>query len=152
MIALSFGLLAAFLQGTGQPLIIDPARDLLLHSPIKQFFEGARTCDELDRELRKFAREFEAKPYKVGKISIDMSKMPEDLIAKYLEVVTRIIGPTLERFTKGDISAADAAIKVAPFVLVFGGAYGFDPQPGEDPTWFARSQALTLQISAFAAP
>jgi hypothetical protein len=151
MIALSLSVLV-FLQTVDRPLEADPVRDRLLQKSIETFFEGAITPDQLDVQLREFARDFEAKPYKVGRSSFDISTVPEETMSKYVNVVTKIIGPPLQRFLKGGLSATEAAIKVAPFLLVLGGAYGFDPNEKDDPIWHARTEELTRRIGEFAAP
>jgi len=118
----------------------------MLHIPIQQFFEGSTTIEQLNSAIDAYARQFEAKPYKVGRITIDLAKVPEDRLRAWEQVVFRLIGPTLRAFKDGTITPAQAAVKVAPFVLVFGGPYGFD-RPGPN-----HSEELTQEISEFAAP
>jgi hypothetical protein len=147
MIAMSVGILAALLQNSGEPLAADPNRDRMLHVPIQEFFEGLATVAQLSVALDEYARQFEAKPYKVGRIGIDLSKVPENRLNTWSEVLLRLIGPTLRAFMDGTITPAQAAVKVAPFLLVFGGPYGFDPATGPH-----QSEELTREISEFAAP
>jgi hypothetical protein len=61
-------------------------------------------------------------------------------------VLLRLIRPTLRAFKDGTVTPTQAAVKLAPFLLVFGGPYGFDP-PGP-----YQSEELTREISELAAP
>jgi hypothetical protein len=51
----------------------------------------------------------------------------------------------LERFFAGQLSVDDAAVQVAPFLLMRGG-FGFELPPDVDPNWHERSEALTEKI------
>jgi hypothetical protein len=144
----SVGILAVFLQNLGGPLAADLSRDRMLHVPIQDFFEGLITVERLNSAMDEYAREFETKPYKVGRIAIDLAKVPENQLRAWAQVVLpRLIGPTLQAFIHGTVTPTQAAVKIAPFVLVFGGPYGFDSATGPH-----LSQELTQKISEFAAP
>ena len=47
---------------SAQPLQPDTDRDQAFHSTIRQFLERTLTSEQLETELQKYAREFEARP------------------------------------------------------------------------------------------
>lgn len=149
----SVGILAALLQNTGGPLSADANRDRMLHVPIQDFFEGLLSIEQLNSAMDEYAQQFEAKPYKVTRIVIDLAKGSENRLRAWEQVVLpRLIGPTRRAFKNGTITPAQAAVKVAPFLLVFGGPYGFDVRSDAAHDWAQRSEELTKEISEFAAP
>ena len=49
---------------------------------LTSFLNSTITAAQLETDLRSYAREFEARPYKVAGINIDWSKLPQDVLAK----------------------------------------------------------------------
>lgn len=125
---------------SGQDLATDPSRDLALHTPIRAFLDGALTSDQLETDLREYARAFEARPYKVGGATIDLEKTPQDKLFAFARAVSGLTHPVLAAFFKGELTASQAALKVAPFFLMWPG-YGIDP-PASTP--LARKQTAEL--------
>jgi hypothetical protein len=64
------------------------------------------------------------------------------------EVCARITSPAYAAFFKGELSAAQAAVKIAPLTLIFPG-FGLDP-PNTDVVARQRADELMDAIGAFA--
>src|SRR5262245_9616685 len=130
----------------GQVLSIDSARDLALQHTIQAFFDDKLTANELDAELRNYIQEFEAKPYKVRPLKIDWEKVPLERVLAFVKIYSRITGPPITAFLRGELSAAQAAVKIAPFFLIWPG-HGMDP-PGADSLSRQRTDELLESIRA----
>jgi len=133
-------LIAIAVDASGQILMPDPSRDLALHTTVLAFLNSTLTAAQLETDLRSYAREFEARPYKVGDPHIDWSKLPQDVLFAFARVVATITHPAIAAFFKGELTAGQAALKVAPFFLIWPG-YGIDPP---SPTPLAQKQTEEL--------
>jgi hypothetical protein len=131
----------------GQLLSIDPARDLALQHTIQAFLDDKLLANELDAELRNYMQEFEAKPYKVRSLKIDWDKVSEERTTAFVKVTSRIRQPPIAAFFRGELTAAQAAVKIAPLFLIWP-AYGIDP-PGADSLSRQRTDELLESIRAF---
>jgi hypothetical protein len=81
---------------------------------------------------------------------LDDTVTPEQLDTDLREyVAARITLPAQQAFFKGELTAAEAAVKMAPFVLIWRG-YGMDP-PDASPLTRERTQELMREIGEFAA-
>ena len=143
-------MLAATLPASGQGFTIDPARDLALTATIRAFLDDNLTADQLERDLREYAREFEARPYNVGTANIDWEKLAQERLFAFVRVLAAITMPVQQAFLKGELTPAQAALKMAPFFLMWSG-YGMDAPPGEQAAR-ARIYELLLEIGKFHAP
>ena len=120
----------------------DQSRDLALHTPVQAFLNGTITAEQLETELREYARAFEAHPYKVGVAKIDWQKLPQPRLFAFARAVSRMTHPALDAFYKGELTASQAALKVAPFFVMWPG-YGIDP-----PSATALAQEQTTELLA----
>jgi hypothetical protein len=137
-------------RAAAQSLHIDAARDLGLLTSVRGFLEGALSAAQLETELREYAREFEARPYKVGVAKIEWDKVPQERLFAFMRITSRLNAPVHEEYFKGELSAAQAAIKIAPFLLMWPG-YGMDP-PANDPLSRQRTEHLLATIREYSAP
>lgn len=135
-------------SATGQMLAIDPARDLALQNTVQAFLEDKLTTNQLEAELRNYIQQFEAKPYKVRSMNIDWQKVPQERMFAFAKVSVRITEPPTAAFFRGELTAAQAAVKIAPFFLMWPG-YGLDP-PNADSRSRQRTDDLLGKIGAFA--
>lgn len=142
-------ILAAPVLALGQALQIDAARDRALTTSVRAFLNDTITADQLERELREFARNFEAKPYKMVPAPVAFDAVPQDRLFAFVRIVSRVIGPAQQAFLKGEVTAQQAALKMAPFFLIWGG-YGMDA-PQDDPGARARIDELLVEIGKWAA-
>jgi hypothetical protein len=133
---------------TGQVLSMDPTRDLALQDTVQAFLDDKLTANQLEAELRSYLEQFEMKSYKVRTMKIDWQKAPQERMVAFAKVSARITGPFTAAFFRGELSAAQAALKIAPFFLIWPG-YGLDP-PGPDSLSWQRTQELLENIRAFA--
>ena len=133
----------------GQALPIDAARDRALVTPVRAFLNDTITADRLERELREFARAFETKPYKMFPAPIAFDAVAQDRLFSFVRVVSRVIGPSQQAYMKGELTAQQAALKMAPFLLIWGG-YGMDAPPN-DPVARVRIDELLSEIGKLAA-
>jgi hypothetical protein len=133
----------------GQSLHIDAARDLGLQTSIRGFLDGTLSATQLETELREYAREFEARPYKVGVANIEWDKVPRERLFAFLRVMSRLDAPVHEKYFKGELSAAQAAVQIAPFLLMWPG-YGMDP-PTDDPLSRQRIEDLLAKVREYSA-
>jgi hypothetical protein len=148
---LAFTLIIAMpCHAVGQTVHIDPARDLALHTTIRGFLDGALPEGQLETELRDFARAFEAHPYKMGTAKIDWEKVPQERLFALVRVTDRITSPAQQAFVKGELTPIQAALKMAPFFLIWPG-HGMDTPP-DDPILRRRTDELLADIHKFSAP
>ena len=126
----------------GRFLATDPSRDLALHATVQAFLNSTITVDQLETDLRGYAREFEAGPYKVGAAKIDWEKVPQDRMFAFVRAASNITHPTIAAFFEGELTASQAALKVAPFFLMWPG-HGIDP-----PSATALAQEQTEELLA----
>jgi hypothetical protein len=146
LIALS--LLSSPFSVMSQVLAVDATRDLALQNTVQAFLDDKLTASQLEAELRSYVGQFEARPYKVCTMKIDWQKLPQESVFAFVKVYSRITGPPIAAFFNGDLSAAQAAAKVAPFFLIWPG-HGLDP-PGADLPSQQRTNELLESIRAFA--
>jgi hypothetical protein len=132
-----------------QTIQIDRVRDLALHAIVRGFLDGTVPADQLDIDLREYARAFEANPYKVETANIDWEKVPQERMFAFVRATSLITQPSLEAFFKGELSASQAALKIAPFFLMWPG-YGIDP-PGTDLVSQQRTDEVLARIHEYAA-
>ena len=151
MSVLGLLILGVLLQGAANILEPDASRDRALHVPIQEFLLGNLTDWEFEAQLREYGRQFALKPYKLSRITMDLKKVPSGHLDRYMEVMLRIIVPPLRAFLKGELTAEETAMKVAPFVIIVG-SYGFGSEGSDARPDLARLDELTRKISQFAAP
>jgi hypothetical protein len=132
----------------GQMLSIDPTRDLALQDTVQAFLDDKLTANQLEAELRSYIQQFEARPYKVRTMKIDWEKVPQERMFAFAKVSARITGPPTAAFFRGELTAAQTAVKIAPFFLIWPG-YGMDP-PGADSLSRQRTDELLEKIRTFA--
>jgi hypothetical protein len=132
----------------GQMLSIDPTRDLALQDTVQAFLDDKLTANQLEAELRSYIEQFEARPYKVRTIKIDWEKVPQERMFAFVKVSARITSPHTAAFFRGELTAAQTAVKIAPFFLIWPG-YGMDP-PGADSLSRQRTDELLEKIRTFA--
>jgi hypothetical protein len=135
-------------SATGQILSIDPKRDLALQDTVQAFLDDKLTANQLEAELRRYIQQFETRPYRVRSLKIDWLKVPQERMFAFSKVSGRITGPPTAAFFRGELSAAQAALKIAPFFLIWPG-YGMDP-PNTDSQSRQRTDELLEKIGAFA--
>lgn len=140
---------AAPCYAVAQIVQIDRARDSGLHAIVRGFLDGTVPANQLDIDLREYARAFEANPYKVDTANIDWEKVPQERMFAFVRAASRITQPSLEAFFKGELSASQAALKIAPFFLMWPG-YGMDP-PGTDLVSRQRTDELLARIREYTA-
>jgi hypothetical protein len=133
---------------TGQPLAADRGRDVALQATLRAFLDGTLTASQLETDLRAYAREFEAKPYRIRTANLRLEQVPQERQLALVEVCVRITGPAHAAFFKGELSAARAAMKIAPLTLIFPG-FGLDP-PNADAVSRQRADELMDAIGTFA--
>jgi hypothetical protein len=141
-------LLFTSFSAMGQMLAIDPARDLALQNTVQAFLDDKLTTNQLEAELRDYIQQFEAKPYKVRSMNIDWQKVPQERMFALAKVSFRITQLPTAAFFKGELTAAQAAVKIAPFFLMWRG-YGLDPE-NADSLSRRRTDQLLEEIGAFA--
>ena len=129
-------------------LAIDPTRDLALQDTVQAFLDDKLNENQLEAELRSYIEQFEATPYKVRTMKIDWQKVPQESVFAFVKVFSQITDPAMAAFFKGELSAAQAAAKVAPFFLLWPG-HGMDP-PSADVLSRQRTDELLENIRAFA--
>ena len=140
-------MLAAAPRASGQELQIDRARDLALHATVRAFLDNTISASQLDADLREYARVFEARPYRVRPAPIEWEKIPQERTFAFMRATARITGPAQQAFLKGELTAEQAALKMAPFFLIFVG-YGIDPPP-DDPHARLRIDELLMEIGKY---
>ena len=140
-------IVAVPLCAAAQETQVDPARDAALLATISAFLDDTLNPTQLESELREYSRAFEIKPYKVGIAEIDWKKIPQERLFAFARVTARITAPTQQAYMKGELTAGEAALKMAPFFLMWQG-YGIDP-PSDDPAARARIDALLVEIGKF---
>jgi hypothetical protein len=113
---------------------------------IRDFLDGKQTPEELRDGLCGYALRPDIGLHAFTSVNIDWQQLPQERLFAYFEVTSKIIGPTLESFFAGQLSVDDAAVQVAPFLLL-GGGFGFEPPPDVDPKWHERSEALTEKVA-----
>ena len=118
------------------------------YATLSAFLDGTLTASQLETELRAYAREFEARPYRIRPAEIGWDQVPQERQLALVKVCARITGPATEAFFKGELSAAQAAVKIAPLTLIFPG-YGIDP-PNTGAMSRQRTDELMAEIRAFA--
>jgi hypothetical protein len=129
----------------------DPARDEVLRTAIQAFFEDRITSDQLEQRLREYGGRFEEKPYKVAPAAIDWMKVPQECIFALLRVTSRIIEPTQQAYFNGEVTTAQAAVRIALFFLIWPG-HGMDPPKDADPATRQRVEQLMRAIGDYWAP
>ena len=132
----------------GQVLSIDPTRDLALQNTVQAFLEDKLTPEQLEAELRSSIEQFEARPYKVCSLKIEWEKVPQERQFAFVKATARITQPPIAAFFRGESTAAQAAVKIAPLFLIWPG-YGMDP-PGADSLSRQRTNELLEAIRSFA--
>ncbi len=142
-------MVAAPCYAVAQIVQIDRARDFALHAIVRGFLDGTLPANQLDIDLAEYAHAFEADPYKVGTANIDWIKVPQEQIFAFMRGTSRITQPALEAFFKGELSASHAALKIAPFFLMWPG-FGIDP-PGTDLVSRQRTDELLARIREYSA-
>jgi hypothetical protein len=135
---------------SAQVLLADAKRDRPLYTSVLAFLNDTITINQLEADLREYARAFEEKPYKVGRSPIEWMKFPQERLFALLRVIATITGPAHEAFTKGELTAAQTAVKVAPFFLIWEG-YGIDP-PTDDALSRVRADELMDEIQVYSGP
>ncbi len=146
LVALTLVVTAAA-RTAGQALEADPARDLALHATVRAFLDNTISASQLDTDLREYARAFEARPYKVRPAPIDWKSVPQERTFAFMRATARITAPAQQAFFKGELTAQQAALKMAPFLLIFAG-YGIDPPP-DDPLARPRIDELLAEIRKY---
>ena len=109
------------------------------------------TSEQLEAELQKYTRQFEAQPYKVSASPLNLQQFPQEPIFALMKLVFAVCLPTVVAWSQGQLTTPQAARKIAPFFLMWGG-YGLESEPGG--MSFTREQAreLMAEITTFAAP
>jgi hypothetical protein len=125
-------------------------RDLALRAIIESALNATISTTQLETDFRTFARDFETRPYKIGDVGIDWEQVPQERIMALFRVIQPIIAPAHEAFAKGEISVEQAALKIAPFVLI-GRGFGIESDD-PDPRAQQRAAELMSKISDYAAP
>jgi hypothetical protein len=105
------------------------------------------TANQLETDLRSYAREFEARPYKVGTAKVDWEKVPQDRMFAFAKAVSDITHSPVAAFFKGELTASQAALKVAPFFLMWPG-YDMDP-PSPTPLAQKQTEELLAKIGEY---
>ena len=141
-------LLSTPFSATGQVLSIDHTRDLALQNTVQTFLDERLTANQLEAELRSYIEQFETRPYKVRTLKIDWQKVPQERMFAFAKVSARITATPTEAFFRGELSAAQAAVKIAPFFLIWP-AYGMDP-PSADSLSRQLTDELLENIRRFA--
>ena len=129
-------IIAAPLCAAAQEIDADPARDTALHATIRAFLDDVLSPAQLEAQLREYSRAFEIKPYKVGVAEIDWKKIPQERLSAFARVAARITAPTHQAYLKGELTATEAALKMAPFLLMWqGGASCGNRQVSVNASW-----------------
>jgi hypothetical protein len=118
------------------------------HHPSQAFLDDKLTTNQLELELRRYMQQFETKPYRVRTLKIDWEAVPRERTFAFAKVSARITGPPAAAFFRGELSAAQAALKIAPFLLIWPG-HGIEPT-NTDSLSRQRTDELLKQIRAFA--
>jgi hypothetical protein len=142
-------LLAVAIDASGQVLLNNAERDRPLYTSVLAFLNETITANQLEADLREYARAYEAKPYKVGRATIEWTKFPQERLFALLRVIAAITGPAYEAFNKGELTVAQTAVKVAPFFLMWEG-YGMDGPPGDSAARL-RIDELLAEVHKFSA-
>jgi hypothetical protein len=131
-------------------LLADAKRDRPLYTSVLAFLNEKTTANQLEADLREYARAFEARPYKVGRQPIEWMTFPQERLFALLRVIHSVTGSAHEAFTKGKLTAAQTAVRVAPFFLIFEG-YGIDPAT-DDALSRVRADELMDEIQVYSGP
>jgi hypothetical protein len=148
MILFSIAIVAAMFQAPAQTLEIDPARDRAFHDLVRAFLDDKVTAEQLDTDLREYARQFEARPYKLRTGAIEWETVPQARLFRFAEITARITSSAEQAFFRGELTAAEAALKMAAFFLIWRG-YGIEPRDASLAR--ERAQELMRKIGEFAA-
>jgi hypothetical protein len=135
---------------SAQILLTNPERDRPLYTAVLAFLNDTISATQLEADLREYARAFEARPYKVGRERIEWMTFPQERLFAVLRIIGTITAPAHEAFTKGELTAAQTAVKVAPFFLIWQG-YGIDP-PTDDALSRVRTDELVDEIGVYSGP
>ena len=133
----------------GQTLHPDAGRDRVLETVLRAFIDETISEEQLDRDLREYARAFEARPYKVRPAPIEWEKVPQERLFAFMRAIARIMAPDQRALLNGELTVSQAALKMAPFVLISMG-HGMEADP-DDPRARIRIDQLLTEIRKFSA-
>jgi hypothetical protein len=143
--------LSGLVQGVVPLLQPDPVRDRVLHIAIQEFVDKTLSSEQLEPRIREYITQFESKPYKIGGARIEWQTVPQEWLYAFTRLLARIVEPTQRAFVQGDLTVSEAALRLAPVFLIWGG-YGMDPPPNADVATRQRISELMEKIAEFAAP
>jgi hypothetical protein len=86
----------------------------------------------------------------VGVANIEWDKVPQERLFAFVRVTSGLITPVQQAYFRGELSAAQAAVKMAPFFVMWPG-YGIDP-PADDPLSRQRTEDLLGKFREYSGP